>query len=207
MPLISYHAGINDITIHNLSSSGIGFYGSNFGNSVAVGSYQQTTFVTNSAGTSQGPQINNCTYLNVASGMVNSATSGVNLLNIPNYLATLNIRFTHTSAVKTQNAKCYIYDRTSINNPASGVTTKFAEIIHPNNVLQTATGSGDGNWLTPTGSSVVVDLVASPGTSGFSPNGGQSSDFRHDWYACISASPDSIGSKTLYGLYTSLEYL
>ena len=199
-------AGYNDIQIHNLSSSGIGFYGSAFGNSVAVGEYQTTTYITNSNGTSQGPQINNVKYLNPSSGYVNSATSGMPLLNIPNYLSTLNIRFTHSSPVKTQNVKLYIYDRVSINNEASGVLTKVAEIIHPD-VLQTATGSGDSNWITPTGSSVIVDLVASPGTSGFRPNGANTSDTRHDWYTVISASPNSVGSKTQYGLYTSLEYL
>lgn len=207
MAQITWHAaGYPDLTIQNLSGSGLGFYGTGFGNSVAVGSYQSTTFITDSNGATNGGQVNNCTYLNTASGMVNSATSGINLLNIPNYLSTLNIRFTHTSAVKTQNAKLYIYDRTSINNPASGVTTKVAEIIHPD-VLQTSTGSGDGNWLTPTGSSVVVSLVASPGMSGLSPNGNQTSDLRHDFYCVLSASPDSIGSKTLYGAFASLEYL
>lgn len=30
---------------------------------------------------------------------------------------------------------------------------------------------------------------------------------RHDWYLAISASPDSIGSKTDFGLYFTLEYL
>ena len=30
---------------------------------------------------------------------------------------------------------------------------------------------------------------------------------RHDWYDALSASPDSIGSKTNYGLYFTLEYL
>jgi hypothetical protein len=30
---------------------------------------------------------------------------------------------------------------------------------------------------------------------------------RHDWYVGLSASPDSIGSKTNFGLYFSLEYL
>lgn len=30
---------------------------------------------------------------------------------------------------------------------------------------------------------------------------------RHDWYIALSASPDSIGSKTDYGLYFTLEYL
>jgi len=30
---------------------------------------------------------------------------------------------------------------------------------------------------------------------------------RHDWYVGLSASPDSIGSKTDFGLYFTLEYL
>lgn len=30
---------------------------------------------------------------------------------------------------------------------------------------------------------------------------------RHDWYVALSASPDSIGSKTDFGLYFTLEYL
>jgi len=32
-------------------------------------------------------------------------------------------------------------------------------------------------------------------------------DTRHDWYVSLSAEPDSIGSKTEYGLYFTLEYL
>ena len=37
--------------------------------------------------------------------------------------------------------------------------------------------------------------------------GGTGLALRHTWYAAISASPLSIGSKTSYGLYVSLEYL
>lgn len=205
MAQISFYAG-EDFNINNLTGSGLGFYGSAFGDSVNVGEYQATTFITDSNGTSQGPQVDNVKYLNSASGIVNSSSSGIPLISIPNYQATLNIRFTHSSAVRVQNAKARIFDRASINNPASGVTTKFAEIIHPN-TTQLPTGSGDTTWHTPAGSSVVVDLVASPGTSGFSPNGISTSDTQHDWYAAISASPDSIGSKTQYALYVSLEYL
>ena len=188
--------------------SGIGFYGSNFGNSVEIGtnSYQQTTFLTDPNGVSNFGQINNITWVNTNSGLINSATSGVYLTQIPNYLATLNIRFTHSAPVRTQNAKVRIYDRSNINNPASGVTTKVATIVH-NAVAQTNTGSGDSTWRTPAGSSVIVDLWTSPGYSGLSPSGQSSMDIRHDWYLAISASPDSIGSKTLYGLYASLEYL
>jgi hypothetical protein len=40
-----------------------------------------------------------------------------------------------------------------------------------------------------------MPLVASPGTSGFSPNGVGTIDTQHDWYVALSASPDSVGSK------------
>jgi len=205
MATVSFHAG-SLFTIDNLSGSGLGFYGAGFGNSVAVGAYQDTTFITNSNGTTQGPQVDNIKFKDSASGIINSASSGVALTAIPNYLSTLNIRFTHTSAVKTQNAKLRIYDRTSVDNPASGVTTKVAELIHPDTV-QNNNGSGDTSWNTPTGSSVIMDLVASPGISGQRPNGSETTATDHDWYTAISASPDSIGSKTLYGLYFECEYL
>lgn len=204
MAAIEFWAG-SELNIENLSGSGLGFYGSAFGDSVEVGEYQDTTFITNAAGTAEGPQGDNIKWTHANSGSINGAAS-ISLDSIPNYLATLNVRFTHSSAVVTQNAKMRIYDRSSINNPASGVTTKVAEIIHPWET-QTSGGSGDTAWLTPAGSAVIVDFAASPGLSGHSPNGPSTSSDRHDWYAAISASPDSIGSKTLYGLYFEVEYL
>jgi len=206
MAAINFFAG-EDFAISDLSGSGLGFYGGGFGFSVAVGSFQDTTFITNGAGTSQGPQVDNIKWKDSASGIINGAGSGVALTAIPNYLATLNIRFTHGSAVKTQNAKLRVYDRSGINNAASGVTTKVAEIIHPNISQVLNNGSGDSTWNTPAGSAVIMDLVAAPGMSGLSTNGPSTIEDRHDWYCAISASPDSIGSKSLYGLYVELEYL
>lgn len=195
--------------ITNLAGSGLGFYGAGFGQSVNVGEWQDSTFITNGNGTAQGPQVNNLKWLNSMSGQINGASSGVLLTQIPNYLATLNIRFTHTSAVQVQNVKLRIYDRSNINNPASGVTTKVAELIHPD-IIQNNNGSGDVTWNTPAGSALIMDLAPSPGYSGlYAGNGSNSTrtDTRHDHYVAISASPDSIGSKNLYGLYCSLEYL
>lgn len=209
MATISFLAG-SDFTIQDLSGSGLGFYGdSGFGASVQVGSFQGRTYITNGAGTSQGPEADNVKYLNAASGIMGQAGTGVALTCIPNYQSTLNIRFNHSAAVKTQNVSLRIYDRTNPNNPASGVTTKVAEIIHPG-ITQANTGSGDTTWLTPGGSGVTVTLAPSPGVSGLyagNGNDGQWSDTQHDWYLAISGSPDSIGSKTAYGLYVSLEFL
>ncbi len=206
---ISFLAG-EDFTIQDLSGSGLGFYGDDgFNASVRVGEYQGRTFITNGAGTSQGPEVDNVKYLNAGSGIIGQAGSGISLTCIPNYQATLNVRFNYDSAVAVQNAVLRIYDRSNVDNPASGVTTKVAELIHPG-TTQANTGSGDTTWNTPGGSGSTVSMAPSPGVSGLYAGDGDDggwTDSQHDWYFAISASPDSIGSKTMYGLYVSLEYL
>lgn len=208
---INFYAGGYNLPINNLNNSGLGFFGSSFGQSVAVGAWQDSTYITDGNGINQGPQANNVKYVHPNSGTVQNGTI-VALDHLPNYQSTLNIRFTNDTAVRTQNGKLYIYDRISTNNPSSGVTTKVANIIHPA-TTQSAGGSGDTTWQTPNGSSYVPMSVLnngtsfSPGISGNAINGGSTSDTQHDWYAAISASPDSIGSKTYYGLLFSVEFL
>ena len=195
-----------------LGGSGLAFFGdAGFGSSVEVGKYQGTTYVSDGTGAIKGAQAQNVKYLNTASGILGTTGSGIGLKAIPNYQATLNIRFTHSAKVKTQNCELRIYDRFNINRAASGVTTKVAEIIHPR-VTQFATGSGDNEWITPYGSGVVVNFANSPGTSGFYAGDGVTAvstkqSLRHDWYTAISASPDSIGNKTQYGMFFALEYI
>ena len=205
----------------NTSGSGLAFFGdSGFGDAIPVGQYNGTTFVSDGLGVTQGAQGKNIKWLKdkvigggaaqVGSGIISGPVEKP-LQDIPNYQSTLQVRFTHTSAVRTQNAELRIYNRSDINEAAVGVTTKVAEIIHPS---QTAgpTGSGDDDWFTPAGSAVVVEFCDSPGPSGI--YGGTTRDlgqggnwYQHDWHAAISASPDSIGNKTAYGLYFALEYL
>jgi hypothetical protein len=208
-PAINFLAG-NGILIQDLSGSGLGFYGDDgFGDSVDVGVWQGRTFITDSTGASLGPEVNNIKYLNGGSGILGQTGTGIALTAIPNPQATVNIRFTSPTAVKVQNVKARIYDRTNPNNPASGVTTMVAELIHPT-ITQLNNGSGDTTWIQPEGSSVMVTLANSPGPSGLYAGNGTSSLFQatqHDWYLAISSSPDSIGAKTNYALYAQLEYL
>jgi hypothetical protein len=212
MATLSFLTGGYLQAINNLNGSGLGFFGAGgFGNSVAVGAYQDTTFITDGNGVSQGPQGNNVKYIHPSSGQVGGSTN-VALTSLPNYQSTLNVRFNHSSSVRTQNARLYIYDRTSLNNAPTGVTCAVSHIIHPN-PNQAAGGSGLSTWEFPTGSSYVNASVLangnlfSPGLSGLSPNGGNTSDLNHDWYFAISASPNSVGSKTLFGLWFQTEYL
>jgi len=188
--------------------SGLGFYGSaGFGASVAVDSYQDLTYVTNANGDDEGPSASNVKWTHANSGEVNTTPLNVNY--IPNLESTLNIRFTHGTAVQVQNVELRIWDRNDINEGASGVVTQVYECLHVS-PLQAAAGSGKASWTQPAGSSVTLSLAQSPGISGLAAASGDSSttpDTQHDWYVCLSAKPDSIGSKTQFGLYVSLEYL
>lgn len=203
MAAIEFFGGFSAIA--SLSGSGIGFYGANFGTSVPVGETQTRMFITNSTGTSQGPELWSISRSHPASGVVGNSGSGLPLRSIPNYQAPINARFTHSSAVRVQNAELRAYDRYNIDNNPSGVTCWAAQIIHPE-LAQNNTGSGSTLWTAIYGSGSVLELTDSPGTSGLSPNGAGTTDTRHDYYLAVSASPDSVGSK-LWSLYLSLEYL
>jgi len=296
----------------NIVGSGLGFYGSTFGSSVQIGSYQDSTFVTDSTGTSQGPASKNLKFATPASGAPSAVGSGIPLSKVNQGQRSFHVNFDHTSTVNVQNCQVRIYDRTNTNYPASGVLTKVAEICNFDGKSYTAwassngedntaygsnaKGSGDLFWWgapwpdahisqdfytnssgvkflnfnqteatagngngderlgtvtgdteTVGGTGVVVPLYNSPGSGGRYLNyqqqadtgtpimpkwlqyynnssliddvpnlgsatttntfGGSGVDTRHTWYVGISASPLSIGSKTSYGLYVSLEYL
>lgn len=194
----------------DLQGSGLGFYGAGgFGASVAVNAWNENTYITDGNGAINGPQSNNVKWTHALSGEL-SGSNNLALQYIPNAKATVNVRFTHGSAVQVQNAELRIYDRVAPPNAgASGVTTKSYECLHvsPSDAIL---GSGVTTWTTPAGSGVTMGLAQSPGESGlYAGNGSVSTrpDTRHDWYVCLSASPDSIGSKTDFGMYVSLEYL
>lgn len=239
MAEIKFYANINGQgasadgeLISHAAGSGIGFYGSNFGVSVPIGTRQSTTFVTNSLGTNQGSQLNNTTM--VTSGDVNTAgtvslngASAINLDRLPNYLCPLNIRFTHTEPVRVQNCKLRIFDRNNIDNHASGVVTYVYEARHPASVQTVSNlshrGRSPNSWYEFDSLDAMTDMpfTASPGVSGTNSNvqdtnpalgfvsnsGSLLSASRHDWYAALSSEPVTVGSKTQYGLYFSVEYL
>ncbi len=207
---ITFYAGQGGGTWVDMSTSGLGFFGASFGNSVQVGQYQDSTYITNGAGSAEGPQATNCKY-SAPSGILVDGDVAVQPSAIALNSGTMNIRFTFDSAVKTQNCELRIFDRTVITNGATGVTTQVLQIANGGSGVSTS-GTAEVQashlgWIAPSGSGVVVSLLSSAGSGGLSPSGTDTQDTRHDWYACLSATPLSIGSKVAYGLYVQLEYL
>ncbi len=216
---------------------GLGFYGLAHGLSVPVGSVQDTTFVTNETGTAAGDQLNNTAMSSLGDGStigevkVNNS-SAIPLNKLPNYLCPLNLRFTNDDAVRVQECKLRIFNKSDIDTPAQGVTTYVFEARHPSNSQTVGNlnhrGRSDNSWVefsssTANNAGQVVDMVMtpSPGASGVNTDN-QDSDTalgysttegvthastQHDWYVALSAEPESIGSKENYALYFTLEYL
>lgn len=240
---IKFYANIKNganTEINHTAGSGLGFYGAGFGVSVPLNAQQSTTWTTNSTGTATGVQLNNTAMDSVGSSTVagkvsiNSSTA-INNNNLPNYLCPLNIRFTNDEAVRVQNCKLRIFDRNSIDNPASGVTTYVYESRHPatlqsiTNLNHKARNSNSWVEFNPTATMAIDNGVevsdmfftASPGVSGLNTNtsdtdtnlgyltreGAAHTSTQHDWYLALSSEPETIGSKTNYGLYFSVEYL
>jgi len=257
MAEITFHANINQgassspsdpTIIDHPAGSGLGFFGDGFNLSVPVSQYQNTTWVTNSDGTSSnGTKLQNTKYASTTGVIHNNASVPYELDTIPNYWAPLNVRFTHEEAVATQNCKLRIFNRNDIDVHATEVTTAVYEVRHPHPTVgndnantyslkhrasNTAESVADDEWFVFDGVGDVPDmnLTASPGVSGlngdsddlaFDPDGVGINDklnwltsegfthksTRHDWYLALSASPQTIGSKTDFGLYFTLEYL
>lgn len=208
------------------AGSGIGMYGASFGISIPVGQKQTTTYVTNANGTASGLKLNNTKWTSI-SGVSHNGGSEIDNESAPNYYAPLNIRFTHSSAVRVQNCKLRIFDRNDITKHASGVTTWVYEVRHPGGVA----GTGDAlnhrgeslhDWkeYDSTESMFDVTFTSSPGVSGtngvasdsaktnvLTTEGSAHESVRHDWYSFLSCSPDSIGSKTDYAAHFTCEYL
>jgi hypothetical protein len=227
-----------DLIDHN-AGSGIGFFGDSIGLSVPITTYQNSTYVTNSNGTStDGMKLSNTKYASTSGMYHNNSATETDLRSVPNYWAPLNVRFTHDEAVATQNVQLRIFNRSDIDAHATEVTTQVYEVRHPNTDDGHAPGgttyaldhrgqafANAHTWheFDPEDDMSPLTLTSSPGVSGLNGNATdgtrtQGSNWtstsgtalralQHDWYIAMSASPDTIGSKTEFGLYFTLEYL
>lgn len=196
MPTISFFRSADGTALGN---SGVGGYGSAFNQSVNVGNFQDLTYVTDAGGTQQGIALSNVKWAHANSGYVNGANL-LNLLSIPNTDATLNIRFTHTSATTVSNAKIWVTDSNTTTGIPAGLTARLAEIRHTG-ISQVANGVGNASWSQVFGTG-YLSLTSNPG-SGLQATGGVLA--QADWFIGLTLSPDSIGSK-LGRLRVQLEY-
>ena len=149
--------------------------GTSFGNNVVVGSYQDSTHISNSSNVHQCTtnHVNNTKWLadtGASSVSLNgAAASNVTALTTAN--AGLKFNFSDAASVATSAGKFYAYDGTTDATAMAGVTFKALEI-------------GNSSWTTANGSGTPLNLAD------------QAAATSHDFYIATSVSPTSTGEKT-----------
>ena len=210
MATLQLYTGENTL----ISGSGLGFFGDDgFGAPIVIGEYNGHTFVTNASGTTQGFESNNNKYNGVSGVIHGQEGSGIYLQNLPNELATINIRFTNTIAIYCQRVRAYIFDGSYTGDspnrttPPTGLTFYGAEIRHTSNLQSVSSAYSDSSWdeLSVSGSN-YLSLVESPGRNGVRGAGLEELSTRHDWYMAMTCTPTELGDKQ-FGINIDLEYL
>jgi len=191
--------------------SGLGFFGDDgFGAPILIGEYGGRTFITDVSGTVAGFECNNNKKISTSGVIHGQSGSGILLVSLPNTLASINVRFINSFAVRTQSAKFYVYDGgmsgllPNYYADPSGLTCYCAQVRHTDE-SQVPNGGGNSLWQDIHGVTHLA-LVSSPGASGFRPDGSFTTDTRHDWYVALSPTPTYPGNK-MFGMYFELEYL
>lgn len=194
--------------------SGLGFFGDDgFGAPIVVGTYNGRTFVTNTSGTIQSFECNNNKYDGPSGVIHGQKGSGIGLKNLPNELATINIRFTHGSTIYCQFAKLWIFDGSftedSANKeiPAENLTFYVAEIRHKSRLQTIESAYSDETWsdVSMSGSN-YIGVVNSPGLNGAREGGFGELSIQHDWFVALTCTPTQLGDKR-FGMTFELEYL
>jgi len=204
MARIDLYVAETDIKIS--TGRAIGFFGPDgFGDPLSLNEFNGRTFVTNTGGSIAYEECDNCRRISSSGVIIGQIGNGINLQNLPNYLSTINLRFTHPQDVLVQNARLIAFDGTDPDVAPTGIDVYGAEIIHTSR-LQSVTGTGDTVWTKMEGTSQSLTLVDSPGISGISPFGPATTDTRHDWYVALSVCPTTPGDKN-FSFRSDIEYI
>ena len=157
------------------------------GNSVAVASYQDSTYRTDGAGADHGRGIN-CKYIDANTVLIDGAANHT----LPSVAASGSLLIAVSgigSSVQTQNARVYSFQMSAASGvqdltAADNMTIQMAEIDV--DTAWTDVSSDGSNFLTLNNHSVAAD--------------------RHDFYVAISVRPDSTGTKSAWGIFGTFEY-
>lgn len=165
----------------------LGFFGAGGpGNSVSVGSYQDTTYRVDSAGNDQGEGVN-FKYSDANNVIINGADAAA--LPVAPGSGSLVVRLTVGSAVQTQNGLFYAVDL----NASSGVVLNEA----PDNMtVQACEADHD---------SAFEDL-SSDGSNSLGVVNQTVTSTIHDWHIGVSVNPTTTGVKNSWGFHFSVEY-
>lgn len=182
-----------DDLIEILNSDLIGFFGANFGESIPLDNYQDTTVVTNSTGTINDGALSNVKYVNATQGNWGNGTQNITALD--SEYATLHIRLTSGSTSRLQAVNLYAYSGSFSPGPA-GSGSISASAPNNMNVHGFEIGGVNTTWTNMSGS--AFPLALTPHIAEAQQN--------HDYYIAISVSPTATGVNTVVSLALYAEW-
>lgn len=149
------------------------FNGAAWGTNVVVGSYQDTTHVSDSSDTHlcTTNHVHNVKYLTSTTMSLDGAGSA-NLSTLTTGNSPWKFNFSDGSSVATTSGLFYFYDGTTDATAMSGVTVQAAE------------GGTTSTWVAANGSGSALSLA------------NQGAATSHDFFIAASLTPTSVGAKT-----------
>ena len=179
-----------------------------------IGEYQDISFVTENKTISVVTSINNVQYLTSSTAIVSGAPhidtvpgATLNVRNIPNNAATLNICFNKVPAATVSSCKMYFHTGQSSGVSPENFDIKYYECFHVS-TDPSVTGSGLTTWGSIAASSTsFIPLRANPGLSGVNPSGTVTAGTQHDWYICFSATPVNPYPRASFNISCMIEYV
>ena len=164
------------------------FAGGTFGSAITVGQYNGSTHVESNVGAddSSGNTPKNAKFISQTGGtggdsQVDIGGGTVDLDSVSTANSPLKLNFAHGSSVAVSAWKIYFYDGTTPATAPANITCKLAE-------------QGEANFTSGGGTSNAVNLADGAAATS------------HDRYIIPSVSPDTVGTKTAFGIYTELTY-
>lgn len=159
-------------TLSVAATDRIWWNGTNFGDNVVVGSYQDSTHISDNTDTHRCTtnHVHNTKYLTSSTVSIDGASSSA--LPVATGSCGLKFNFSDPSSVATSSASFYAYDGTTDATAMAGVTFQAAE------------GGQSSSWVAANGSGSALSLA------------NQSAATSHDFFVATSVSPSSTGAKT-----------
>jgi len=175
--VIQWKGGNDAVTISN--GDRIGFFGTNFGDSIVLNTYQDKTYITNINGTINSGEVPNIKYISNSPGMGSIGSGSAAITTFIPSQCTLHISLTSGSASRLQAVKLIAYSGSLTVGPAG---TLFA--AGTPNATVVGFERGNTNWTTMSGSAQPLMLT---------PYSGAAGKVTHDYYIGLSAQPQVTG--------------
>lgn len=170
---------------------------------VVIDRYQDKTFITNMSGTNLGKapwgvrasgQLHNAKYVSASTVNINGQ-GAVSISNVPIQSGTLLVRFVPSGSisVRTQNAALRavpLNASSGVNDISSIVTGLKIQGFEPVN---------DSTWVQMAGAGAIDNQLQFTDRTVSLP--------QHDFFACLSASPEAIGQRNNFGFFMIVEFL